>query len=389
MNIDSIWNNRFQQFYLKMVRYFSVIGMSVFYSILLGGAVFIYWYLKLLPMIPSSFYMDIFLSFFMSLLFLQTRVRTFAKRADLVFLRPMEGKLGSYFKKSMVYSGLLDAVKWGIVIIIINPLLKISFYIPLLFLFLCLIVLNIRLTWVMQWLHGAYEKLLHQLIRILSFSVILFLFLMDYYFFSFLILFIQFLLFPFIFGKRQRGINWSYLIEEEEKALAAIYKFIQFYIDVPHLKRSFRRRTVLSWIIKRVIKHRQSSTFNYLFSHLFTRYNEFYYLYIRLTLIGCTIIYFSPLHSWAVILFILFITGYQLLPLQLCINDIIQLYPISFEERRKSFLKIVRSLLFIQLLLLNLVNFIQTDFIEASLFIVLEIIFIYVLLHFFLAKKVQ
>lgn len=372
-----------------MARYFSIIGMSVFYSILLAGAVFIYFYLKLLPLIPSSFYTDIFSSLLMAFLFLQTRVRTFVKKADLVFLRPMEGKLDSYFKKSLAYSGLLDIVKWIIIIIIIKPILEVSFHTPFLFLFLCLIILNIRLTWVMQWLHGTYEKVLHQLIRILSFSVILFLFLIDYYYLSFFILFIQFFFVYFIFGIRKRGIDWIYLAMEEEKALARIYTFIQFYIDVPHLKRSFRRRTFLTWIIKRIIRHRQPESFTYLFFHLFIRYNEFYYLYIRLTLIGCIIVYFSPLYSWIVILFTLFLTGYQLLPLYRCINDIIQLYPISLERRNKSFLQIVKSLLIIQLLLLNFVHFMQADFMGASLFIVIEIIFIYLLLYFFLAKKIQ
>ena len=157
--------------------------------------------------------------------------------------------------------------------------------------------------------------------------------------------------------RRLKGVNWSFLINQEEKSLLKIYKFINFYIDVPHLKHSFKRRKLLGWLIKKVITYKQSSSYTYLFSHLFIRYNEFYYLYVRLTLIGIGISYFFPAYGWIVAFPLLFLSGYQLLPLQYSINDSSRIYPVSTKTLKQSFQKLLMSLLIVQLLFFNLASF--------------------------------
>ena len=155
-----------------------------------------------------------------------------------------------------------------------------------------------------------------------------------------------------MFERKSKGVNWEYLIDLEEKNLVKIYKFINIYIDVPHLKYSFQHRKILGWGIKKTIAYKQSSSYVYLLSHLFVRYDEFYYLYVRLTLIGFSIIYFFPSHAWIVTFPILFLSGYQLLPLQYSINDSSRIYPISISVKKNSFKKLLVNLLLLQLFFL-------------------------------------
>lgn len=389
MSIHKLWNVRFREFYVKMAKYFSIIGMSVFYSFLLVGTVCVYVYLNFSRILPPSFPFEFIASLLIAFLFLQTKVRTFVKKADIVFLRPMEDQLDSYFKKSIVYSRCIEIVKWTIIMAIISPIVKHTIDLPFMIVFLSMLIFNIHLAWVKQWLYGTDEKLLHQLIRFLSFSAITYFLLTDHFVLAFFVLAIHFALFLFVFGIRRRAVNWDYLITEEEKALVRIYTFINLYMDVPQLKRSFRRRMVLSWIIKRFIKHRQSSTFSYLFLHLFIRYNDFYYLYMRLTLIGCIVIFFLPTYNLMIAFFILFITGYQLLPLYKMMNDIVQLYPISFKKRKTAFLRVLAVLLFIQLFFFNIMSLFQIDFVRSIFMLSLEVLFILVFIFIFGAKRIS
>lgn len=49
---------------------------------------------------------------------------------------------------------------------------------------------------------------------------------------------------------KTRGVNLEYLIDQEEKSLLKIFKFINIFMGVPLLKHSLNHRTILGWNIK-------------------------------------------------------------------------------------------------------------------------------------------
>ncbi|MBE1555248.1 ABC transporter permease [Sporosarcina limicola] len=391
MEVNSIWNKRFKDFYIEMANYFAVIAMSVLYSFIIFGSVFIYFYMKFIQWLPPSVSTEIIAAVVITFIFLQTRVRTFVKKADVVFLMPTEAALSSYFRNSILYSVFMDVIRLLIFMIVMSPLIKNKEVInlPFVLIILGLIILNIRLTWVEQWLTTKTQKVVHRSIRLILFSTALYFMFLGIWEISGIVIVVNFIIWFYVFGKRARGINWSFLINQEEKSKLKIYKFISLYIDVRHLERSFSRRRLLGWIVKKVVTHKQSSSHVYLFSHLFVRYDDFYYLYVRLSLIGFSIIYFLPDYGWIVALLLLFLTGYQLLPLQYSVNDSIRLYPISFNIFKKSFKKLIMNLLILQLIIINLALLIHVPEMKTFFSIVIELLFVYWFVHSFASKRIS
>ncbi len=389
MDINSIWNERLKEFYIEIVKYFFIIAMSVFYSFIIFGSLFFYYYLKFIQWLPPYFPTEIIASLLITVTFLTTNVRTFVKKADIIYLMPAETRLSSYFRKSMLYSAFMNVIKLLTMMIIIGPLLKSEIInSPFLIIFSGLIILNIHLNWIEQWLPTKLQMFMHRLVRFLSLNVILYFMFIGMWTIGGLIFIINSILWFCVFDNKARGVNWEYLIRKEEQSLLKIYKFINIYIDVPHLKHSFKRRHFLGWWVKKVISYKQTSSFVYLFSHLFIRYDEFYYLFIRLSLIGFSIIYFYPAYSWMIAFPVLFITGYQLLPLQYSLNDSSRIYPLSTNTIKKAFMKFLMILLILQIVFLNLAYFIHAYHMKAVFMIFIELLFIYWFVYFFVPKRI-
>ena len=391
MHINSIWERRFREFYIEMTKYISIIAMSIFYSFLIFGGIFAYYYFKLLNWLPPSFPTEIFASLFISFMFLQTRIRTFLKKADIIFLVPTETSLSLYFRNSIFYSAFSDIIRLLIMIVIISPLINAMDIFSIIFLisFLGLAILNFRLVWIEQWLNSKFQYIGQRLFRFLAFSAILYFMFMGSWEVAAIWLVINYFLWFLLFKNKTKGLNWEYLISQEEKSLVRIYIFINIFIDVPHLKHSFNRRKFLSWCLKKVLTYKQSATYLYLYSFLFIRYDEFYFLYLRLTVIGFGIIYLFPTYGWIVTFVILFLSGYQLLPLQYSINDSSRLYPLPTYVIKQSFQKLVMILLTIQLVLINSANFMHTYPTKMILFTLLEMLFIFWFVYFFTSKRIM
>ena len=389
MEINSIWSKRVTEFYIEIVKYYSIIGMSVFYSFIFLGSGVVYYYAKFLKWAPPSFPTEIIATLAIAFIVVTSSVRTFVKNADIIFLAPMETELSFYFRKSMVYSACMDAIKLLVMMVIISPLIKHREIIIIAFPVICssLIILNTRLTWGEQWLDNNFQKFVHRLVRFVSFSTILYFMFIGDWAISGILVIINSILWFYMFQKKPVGINWQYLIAQEEKSLLKTYKFINIYIDVPHLKYSFKRRKIVEWVVKKGIPYKQSA-YLYLLSHLFVRYNEFYYLYIRLTIIGFGIIYFIPASGWIVTCLTLFFSGYQLLPLQYSINDVTRLYPIPTDTIKKSFKKLLMALLMIQLVFLNAASFLHIFSVKAVFMLLIELLFIYWFVYVFASKRI-
>lgn len=390
MKINMIWDERLKGFYIEIVKYFSLIAMGVFYSFIIFGSIFLYYYMKFLQWLPPYLPTEMIATFVITFTFLKTSIRTFVKKADVIFLMPAETALSSYFKKSMFYSAFIDAIKLIIMLLMISPLIKQGeiFDAVSIITFLGLILLNIRLTWIEQWLPTKLQKLIHKVIRFAVFYTIIYFIFTGMWAISVTLLIVNSLLWFYVFTTQARGVNWNFLIHQEEKSLLNVYKFINFFIDVPHLKHSFKRRKLLAWLIKKALTHKQSATYTYLLSHLFIRYNEFYYLYARLTLIGIGISYFFPTYGSIVAFPLLFLSGYQLLPLQYSINDSSHIYPVSTKAFKQSFQKLLMSLLIVQLLFFNLASFSPIFHLKAVVLIFMELVVIYWFIYFFASKRI-
>ncbi|WP_102272276.1 ABC transporter permease [Cytobacillus massiliigabonensis] len=389
MDIKTLWGLRVQEFYRKMFRYYSIIGANVVYFFLIIGSIFIYYFHLFLQWIPPQISVEFILSLFVTFLLIQTKVRTFIKRADIMFLLPVEVKLKSYFVKSLVYSFVIDVIKLLSLMTILISLFLPTSNLNLLIFFLITVIAsyNILMKWIEQWLKTHVQIVLHRLIRFFSIYLMSYFLFKNDWIFELALMSINFVYFIYFIGKK-RNLNWQWLIVEEESALLRNFKFINIFMDVPNLKRSFRNRRLLTVILKRCIPYSQSSTFVYLYSHLFVRYNDYFYLYSRLTFIGIFVNYAIPASGWIFNLLILFITGFQVIPLQHEMKQIVFLYPISTSQINDSFLKFVLVILYVQLFILYFAMFIHPSAFNIY-YLVIGSLFVYVFVRFFVSKRVN
>ncbi|MGM0789790.1 MAG: ABC transporter permease [Bacillota bacterium] len=388
MHIKTIWSLRVQGYYRKMFRYYSIIGANVVYFFLIISSIFIYYINLFLQWIPPQISVEVILSLFVTFILKQTKVRTFVKRADIVFLLPLEWGLKQYFIKSLLYSFVIDVLKLlSFITVFLSLFLKtttINF--PILFFIVGIVAYNILMKWVEQWLENHIQFLLHRINRFLSIYLMCYFLLKNDWIYMLVLMCSNFIY--LIFYRKKRGLNWQWLIDEEESALLSNFKFINIFMDVPNLKRSFQNRRLLTMILKRCIPYRQNNTFQYLYSHLFVRYNDYFYLYLRLTLIGLFVNYAMPTNGWVFSLLILFMTGFQVIPLQHEIKQSVLLYPIPKSQIKDSFLNFILTILYAQFFILYFAMFIHTSTAKITP-LVIGSLFVYVFVNFFVSKKIN
>lgn len=388
MDIKSIWGLRVQEYYRKMFRYYSIIGANVVYFFLIISSIFIYYFNLFLQWIPPQISVEVILPLFVTFILKQTKVRTFVKRADIVFLLPVEWGLKPYFIKSLLYSFVIDVLKsLSFITVFLSLFLKtttINF--PILFIIVGICAYNILMKWDEQWLENHVQFVLHRLNRFFSIYLMCYFLLKNDWIFMLVLMCANFVY--LIFYRKKRGLNWQWLIDEEESALLSNFKFINIFIDVPNLKRSFRNRRLLTMTLKRCIPYSQNNTFLYLYSHLFVRYNDYFYLYLRLTLIGLFVNYAMPTSGWVFNFLILFMTGFQVIPLQHEIKQSVLLYPISKSQINDSFLKFVLAILYAQFFILYFAMLIHTSTAKIY-YLVIGSLFVYGLVYLFVSKRVN
>lgn len=389
MEIKALWGLRIEEFYRKMFGYYSIIGANVVYFFLILGAISIYYFHLFLQWIPPQISVEIILALFVTFILIRTKVRTFIKRADIFFLLPLEGKLKSYFLKSLGYSFVIDAVKLLVFLtIFLSLFLQTTIMNMPIFLFIgAMVFYNVLMKWTEQWLENHLQFVVHRLYRGFSIYLMCYFLLKNDWIFVLILMALNFAYIFFLISKK-RNPNWQWLIVEEESALLRNLKFINFFIDVPNLKRSFRSRRWLTMILKKLIPYNQKSTLVYLFSHLFVRYNDYFYLYVRLTLIGMLVNYALPTSGWIFSLVILFATGFQLIPLQREIKQSVLFYPVSGTQMNHSFLTFVLVTLYAQFFILLFAMLVHPAN-AVIYYFVIGSLFVYVFVYFFVSKKVN
>ncbi|WBL13139.1 ABC transporter permease [Sutcliffiella sp. NC1] len=378
IDIKKLFKNRVSSFYKEMTKYYTIIFMSVFYSFLILGSIFVYYYVKFIQWIPPFLSSEWIASVITALILLQSTIRTFVREADTIFLLPMETHLSSYFLKTLIYNGILHLLKMTIVIAIMFPLIESNIILTVQFLLLLvgLVMINVYLVWIEQWIDSLRGRFIHKLNLLISYALIFYFLFKGNWVIALILLLLTYGFSFYIFPLGARRLNWEYLNKQEEKALTKNYRFINIYIDVGHLKRSFQPRLFLTRLIKNWIPPQPYNSFFYLYVLLFIRLNDYFYLYLRLTLIGTILVWVFPEYGWLTVPIILFMTGYQLLPLKREQNDFVILYPVSNMVKMKSYLKLLYILLIFQLVVVNVPVFFHSISGKTLISVFTELLFI-------------
>ncbi|MBO9128764.1 ABC transporter permease [Bacillus sp. 165] len=391
--IKMLWYQRYHIHTQKTAKYFALIGNSVFYAFLtlfgLGG----YWYAKLLPSVapqtPFSLIIAVILAFFLT----RSRIRTFLQEGDLVFLLPLEEKMKTYFLHSFIYSytiSIIPLLVAGLALVpfyMHNPKANIALFLIGL-LFLCLLkAWNMYLYWIIQKNREPSSLYLDYTTRYIFNTAFVFLYLQS----SLLLVVIVLLgagLTLFYQKINSKFIHWERLIAREQQMNISFYRFINLFMDVPHINKKVKARKLISLPISILVK----SPFLYAYTLVFVRGNDYLTLYIRLILIGCIALYYIPgdYGKLGVLILFLFMTAFQTIPLwkHFYGKIIMDLYPLSLQKRKQSFL----LLLFLLILIENTVFTIILAIWAKNIFIVgffIGMIYIVLYIYLIVPKKLR
>jgi len=291
-------------------------------------------------------------------------IRTFIQKPDAVYLLALEEKLTSYFKQSLLYNYVIQLFPLLFTFLIITPLAMqtlqttVPFLCTIFFILMLIKGWNLYINWIWR---DQYNSQIWFIIRFTCNALILYMLFQSV---SVVLLGAMLLLLVFllVYTTKQptKRIGWEYIIEQEEKMDMYFYQFANFFTDVPQLKKQVKQRKWLtSWL--EPILHKKQSTFLYLNTLSFLRANDYFGIYIRLTIIGSFILYFVPnvFAKGAITCCLLYMSSMQLRALWKYFsgNNIVALYPISFEERVRQFLNLVFSLAIVQLVLFFIIIF--------------------------------
>lgn len=324
---------------------------------------------------------------------------TLIKQPDKVFIAPKEYEFGSYLKSSFYYSLTLAFLFEALVIFILMPFVSISLHwngIQIIELFCLILILKwliLKNNWANFYLDfpkSIFEKVIVNLIipaivLIVTLYVNLSVGIALALFFSILL--------QLALNRLANLLDWKYLIDNEERRMANIYRFFSLFQDVPEVKPKVKRRRWASPLLKSV-KTIHNNTFTKLYLLTFIRDGEISSLYFRLIIIGFLVIVFVKNNVLSLCIYDLFIylVGFQLIPFYKIFDDnvFVHIYPISEKTRMYNFRIVVRTMLSIEILVLTIGMLISGTSIQFIVFALIVGLFeIYCLTGPYLKSKFE
>lgn len=360
MKIDSLWKERFNHFLKETGKYLKYIfnGHLVFVMIILiGGAGYYYseWVKTLTPDFPAPFIMAIVLGLAVTI----SPLTTFFREPDIVFLLPIETRLGSYIKKSYVFSFVMQIYVLLVVQAILTPMYiqvlgdEALSFLSLLIVLLVLKGINLAGRWFVLYDREPYARYVDTIVRFALNGVLVYLVVKGANFILILLVFalLAGLCLYYLNSSRNAVLQWERLIELENGRMAAFYRIANLFTDVPKLREKIKERKWLSGFVS-LLSGRTKNPYSYLYARTFVRANDYFGLYVRLSVIAFLVVALADL-GWGSIfvsLLFLYITGLQLLPIWHHHDHkmTIELYPYNPAFRRKAVMDLLTILLVIQ-----------------------------------------
>ncbi|MDQ0205320.1 ABC transporter permease [Alkalicoccobacillus murimartini] len=389
MKAQQLWQERVQTYWSEAGRYLKLIGNSGFlftvYFLFIVGS---YYYQQILEQLPEQFpTVELFTVVFLFII-TRSRVRTFVKEADMVFLLPFEAKMGDYFRSAIRYSFFIQVGIIALALLLLGPLFVLRIGTGTVFWStLAVLVIaklwNLLSSWEEQRLQSKQERASHLLLRTLVNVVLLYLlFSQAGIMFVGIMLLLMFALY-FLYWKKlgqTYSLKWNHLIQVEESMVMFFYRIANAFTDVPQLRNQVRERTYLSWIIP-ILTGKHQSVYSYLMSRSFIRANDYLGIYVRLVLVGAFILYILPT-GWiqvAVLLVFMHMIMMQISTIwyHYDMNMWVDIYPDEPEGQKKALTLLSLKLLMFAAVLQSIVLFVFGDAVIASVGLAAGLVFAY------------
>lgn len=397
----ALYKQRFNEHIQTLSRYLRYIlnGHTTIALLFLISVMAVY-YQQWLSTLPDNFPSAYIIGIVFGLVVTITPIQTLLKKPDLVFLTVAENKMGPYFKRTKLYSFVIQLYIIFIVAAAFGPMYTHAYpersgssFLFIIFIMLILKYINMSISWSMLKIRRTNIRRIDTFIRFWLSSGIFISLILN----SFVLLVIMLILFGLIalnnyfLSKKQSGLAWDVLVEKDSNRMHLFYRMASMFVEVPHLKAKIKHRKILTKLLERRIPFKREKSFAYLDRLTFIRSNDYISMYIRLIVLGSIVIYFVPSEILKVIMGILFLymSNFQLIALfhHNRTSMWLDLYPLSKENRRAEFLSYMVKLTGLQTIIYSLIFLVLLDFQGFILMLVIGFAFTYLFNQLFVKKK--
>lgn len=360
----ALWKKRLTAHLRIVSRYTVYAGQSGFFLFLL--IVFIassYFYGKALESIPESFPYEIVIALWLTPFLAVSPIRTLLREADLIFLLPMEARMGPYFRGAMMYSCLTQSFLLTVAFSASMPLYRHGYgensqpFFALLLFVLALKFANMLGAWTESSFVRAGYRTCFRICRFAVDAALL------YTLYRFGIIAASIALLAAIATaalwarlSRRIPVNWPYLRMKEASHRLTMLLFFNWFIDVEELPSRVKPRRLWSGLA-RLVPFRAHNAFRYLYSLTLLR-SELFGITMRITLLAIVILLFvdSPITFATVYVLFQVMTNVQLSALGRFHRHSVwtALYPIPGTLRRPSAARIAYTAQLFQVAIMSL-----------------------------------
>lgn len=380
----------------KYLRYILNGHLVIVLVFLIGGGS--YYYRQWIDTLPKDFPAELIMTIVLALFLTHSPVYSLLLEGDKVFLLPLETKLKKFFRRNIFLSFFLQSYILILSLALFMPLYShvnngdySVFFLFLLSMF-AVKLFNLFIRWQVQFYVHTEVHRMDSLIRYFINGAFLYLLFCKANFFFLIAICLLYVILYFYYRSQNRfkGLNWEFLIEQEERRMMSFYRLANLFTDVPLLRERVKRRKWLDSFVSR-IPFQNRATYQYIYTITFLRSGDYLGLFLRLTIIGIMVIYLFTYGygQIAFILLFLFITGFQLLPMWKHHDSKIwiQLYPVEEKVRASSFQKLLFTVLTGQVVLLIFPLLLKGELLLSAYSFIAGIIFNYIFVYIYNKKK--
>ena len=401
---DSVqfFKQRFKEHLKELNRYLRYIfNGHIAFALFFFISAFAVYYQKLLQELPDDFPAALLMGVVFGLVVSYSPIRTLLKEPDLIFLTVAEHEMRHYFRRTIVYSFIVQLYIVVLVSAALGPLYMAHYterqgkmYLLTILVFIIFKIWNMISNWWMLKVQIKEKRYAEQTIRI-TLNILIFYFLIRGSILVTTVLTVIFFILYMMNHRRAEQINqlnWELLVEKDQHRMQTFYQFANMFTDVPHLKSKTHKRT---WLVRYFGRtaYRNENAFTYLYRRTFIRSGDYLGMFVRLLVIGGLAIYFIP-NIWLKILFaflFIYMTIFQLMPLyhHHRTNIWIDLYPMSQASRVQAALQLFMQLAVVQVVCFSVIILIIAQWLAFLIVLLGGVVFSYIFINTYAKHKLK
>ena len=320
-----------------------------------------------------------------------TKIKTYIKEADAVFLLPLEKYYRKVGLKTVINSTVVHIITVIIFYFATKPITNLIGNIDRLSIFMLLIVIIwnnlLKYLQVIHYKEIIWSKLLLFIVIFMQLLVVFFddIAIRIIYLISIIVLAV----FTYYIMKNAGNklnakdqekyvVNWNQAADYDKHRIESYLKFVNMFVDVPLSGVKVARRKYFDILLPKLTKDnfKKENSFKYYYYRVFLRQENTVYLALRLMLLAVLVIYsFKNTYvSGLAIISYSYLTIIQLVPLykQMSNNIWHSILPVSEDIKIKSYKQLLTSVMIVTTLLLGVVSILLSSFSTMNILVIIS-----------------